>query len=723
MDNRSITETTLPEASQPTDHPPRWLYGRLTDLTIGCGLWSLPLLLVSYTVEPHFAGSFALAFYALALVCNYPHYAATWHRACATPAARTRYGTVLMWSSLATAAGLLLVHAHPPLLVWAFTLYVFWSPWHYTGQNYGIALMFARRNGLGALDRHMQRWLWGAFALPYAMLLTAFNSGASADPLLYSVELPPPVAKTLIGVFGAAFFLITFIIGRKLRQRHDWQASGPTLALLATQALWFIPAAGIVLAGEAVFQVRYTSGMLAVLHSAQYLWVTSHYARREQGAQWRPWSYVVFLFAVGVLLFIPGPWVASLVFGLDFTTSFLAFTALVNIHHFILDGAVWKLREPHVAAVLVRDQMADTPKAVAARTPWLRRLGLSAAVVGLAVLAGVDLIKFMLGGRTTDVAALTQAIQLNPNDALVAARLARLALAEGDRLRAREALEKVVAVNPYDAEHQAMLGQILIEQGEYDAAYRHYQNFHHHLPNNVAALVNLGTLAARQGAETDAMAAWERAVQLDPDGQPIAWANLGDAYMRANRHQDAAKAYEKGLQALPSGPEAQRQSLEWTLKLGDSYAAIGKVDAAERCYATVFEAASTLPALDLASVTATRQADLHAQHARLDRAAEHHHLAIRLAQESQSLTTQGAAWYEYALFMARHGASPELVFAACLQAETCFRNQGMSQAAVSTIQSHRQAAEDAVGTQAARIRAQLAETLDRARAWKPAPSR
>ncbi|MGQ9897744.1 MAG: tetratricopeptide repeat protein [Acidobacteriota bacterium] len=280
---------------------------------------------------------------------------------------------------------------------------------------------------------------------------------------------------------------------------------------------------------------------------------------------------------------------ASLGFGLDFTTSFLAFTALVNIHHFILDGAVWKLQEPRIAAVLVYDQVQEQGASDTRRSSFSHRwdtFALIGAVVGLGVLAGLDVVKFVLGGRLTDAAALTQALKLNPYDGLIAARLARLAPAEGDRLRARDALERAVAINPYEAESQALLGQTLIEQGEYEAAYLHYQAFHEHLPNEVRALVNLGTLAVRYGQEEAGIAAWERAVQLDPEGQPMAWSNLGDAYMRANRVQEAIRAYER---ALHTSAVEERQYLEWTLKLGDSHLANGNLDAAERCYLTVVE--------------------------------------------------------------------------------------------------------------------------------------
>ncbi len=626
---------------------------------------------------------------------------------------------MLAWSGLLTLAGLLLTHAHPPLLPWVFTLYVFWSPWHYTGQNYGIALMFARRCGLTALDRETTRWLWVAFALPYVMLLLAFNSGPSADSLLLSAELPPAVVKVVVAGLGVVFLTITFIIGRKLILAHSWQAAGPTMMLLVTQTLWFIPAAINLLLGNAVFQVRYSSGMLALLHSAQYLWITSYYARREQGLQWRPWRYAIVLFVVGIALFIPGPWVASMWLGLDFTTSFLAFTALVNIHHFILDGAVWKLREPQIAAVLVQGQEQRQLVETAGSKPlgsWWRRFALAGAVVGLGLLAGLDVFKFILGRHVTDAASLRRALELNPHDALVAARLARLALAEGDRLRAREALEHTIAINPYDADSQAMLGQMLIEQGEYEAAYRHYQAFHEHLPYDIRALVNLGTLAVRHGHEETGIAAWERAVQLAPQGQPLTWANLGDAYMRANRVQEAIRAYEQALRA-PVADERQR--LEWMLKLGDSQTLAGRPADAEQLYTQVLEAAQAKGFFSLASTAATCRANTYAVRNQPDMAAAEYHKALQLAADSQEDPAQGAAWFEYALFMTHQGAPKEFVLAAYLQAEAHFRAANASQIARSTVQARLQEAEAAVGSKAASVRSRLTEFLSQARAWQP----
>jgi hypothetical protein len=74
------------------------------------------------------------------------------------------------------------------------------------------------------------------------------------------------------------------------------------------------------------------------------LWITSYYARREANSEgqqnWRLLVYFAVLVTGGIALFIPGPWIASHLFHFDFTRSFLIFTALVNIHHFLLDNAI-----------------------------------------------------------------------------------------------------------------------------------------------------------------------------------------------------------------------------------------------------------------------------------------------------------------------------------------------------------------------------------------------
>ena len=142
------------------------------------------------------------------------------------------------------------------------------------------------------------------------------------------------------------------------------------LTLAFTQFLWFVlPTLLELNSASQVPQTRYSSGILAVLHSAQYIWITSYYQRREARAagqkNWHIGAYFATLVAGGIALFIPGPWLVSYLFHYDFTTSFLIFVSLVNIHHFILDAKLWKLRDKRVAALLV--DPSGKPSATARR--------------------------------------------------------------------------------------------------------------------------------------------------------------------------------------------------------------------------------------------------------------------------------------------------------------------------------------------------------------------
>ena len=174
----------------------------------------------------------------------------------------------------------------------------------------------------------------------------------------------------LAGVFAACG---VFAFQRLIRERGARAIAAP-LTLYSTQFLWFVlPTLLELNAAYKIPQTRYSSGILAVLHSAQYLWITSYFQKREFAAagksNWRLAKYFVTLIAGGIALFIPGPWLVSYVFRFDFTTSFLIFTSLVNIHHFLLDGAIWKLRDSKVSSLLT-GQNAQPQQTTAVAKCW-----------------------------------------------------------------------------------------------------------------------------------------------------------------------------------------------------------------------------------------------------------------------------------------------------------------------------------------------------------------
>jgi len=124
-----------------------WIYNPTFDLIVGCGAWSAPLLLLGYFAGNSNAATWSVVFYALALVFNYPHYMATIYRAYHTQEDFNKYRVFTVHITGLVLLTLLLSHFFRQALPWIFTLYLCWSPWHYSGQNYGLFMMFSRRAG------------------------------------------------------------------------------------------------------------------------------------------------------------------------------------------------------------------------------------------------------------------------------------------------------------------------------------------------------------------------------------------------------------------------------------------------------------------------------------------------------------------------------------------------------------------------------------------------
>src|SRR4029077_14778809 len=353
----TLTNAKPQSALASFSEPSPWIYRPWIDLLIGCGAWSAPLLLLAFYASSTYSRAWAVAFYFLALLFNYPHFMATVYRAYHTRPEFQRYRIFTVHVAALLALAGVIAHVWFPLLPWIFTLYICWSPWHYTGQNFGRLMMFARRSGLAPSSAERAA-IHLSFIASFLLLMLSFHTGASGDPLILSLGLPAKFTLPARGVLALFFVAATGWALISLARRSSLRAILAPLTLAATQFLWFLlPALVELFSGHEVPQTRYSSGILAVLHSTQYLWITSYYQGREARAagdtRWSFSRYLVTLIAGGIALFIPGPWIVSRIFHADFAASFLTFTALVNIHHFILDGAIWKLRDSRIAALLL----------------------------------------------------------------------------------------------------------------------------------------------------------------------------------------------------------------------------------------------------------------------------------------------------------------------------------------------------------------------------------
>jgi tetratricopeptide (TPR) repeat protein len=448
----------------PAAHAAAWLHGPRVDLWIGAGLGyllSVPLLL--WLGSRYSVRDFPIeATLALGLLFSTPHYGATLLRVYERAEDRRRYRLFAVHASVAIAA-LFIAGLYVPLLgSLLITLYFAWSPWHFAGQNYGLSLMFLRRRGIAVPDA-AKRSLYVAYLLSFAIALIAAQTyqgatfapefvadGRGYDVLVVGlpVWLSAPLAALLLGAFVACLVAAGSGLVRAGARAGDLVA--PAL-LAASQAVWFVVPAHFASRGMLLEGLAFTAVWVSVAHSAQYLWVTSYYAKRGGAASRLVPYYGKALLAGCLIAVVPSLLLGPRLFGPLSWTGGLAILlfSVINLHHFVLDGAVWKLRDGRVARLLLR---SDAPGFDAAAAPtgarWRAGLIFGAGALCLALLL-VELWDAH-AVRSRDVARLEAAARrlawMGRERIGVLLQLGDLHVARGEPLEAESAYRRAIAL-------------------------------------------------------------------------------------------------------------------------------------------------------------------------------------------------------------------------------------------------------------------------------------
>src|SRR5580692_3174851 len=703
-----------------------WIYSPALDLIVGCGAWSVPLLLISYLSLASSARMWSVVLYALALFFNYPHYMATIYRAYHRAEDFEKYRIFTVHITGLVLLTLVLSHFWLGMLPWIFTIYLTWSPWHYSGQNYGLFMMFARRAGADP-DKPTRRALYGAFVVSYLILFLGFHTGPSTDPLFISLGIPQIISRWEQAALCIAFMGLSMFGLSRLALSTGWRKLIPALTLFSSQFLWFLlPSAISLIRGLSIPQSRYSSGVLAVMHSAQYLWITSYYARREANSQtgddrnriWRPFVYFAVLILGGIALFVPGPWLASRAFHHDFTASFLIFTALVNIHHFILDGAIWKLRDGRIASLLlnsrgrISDAAGEAGGQLAAVGRWLagsssgaRSLRVGAAFL-LLVWGTLDQARYYLALNTDDLHDLQRAEALNSFDSSLQMRLAHRAMEEGQVQQAEAAWRRAMQANPADPAPRQGLLQLLIDQDRFDEAFSLTEASLKYTPKDANLLVDRGLLALRQGHADQALANWDQAVAVDPR-QKLAHLYMADELDREGKAQAAAVHYNSFLEQVARQPAQDRPApdkvIAIVLRMADCQVRSSQTQLAVKSYHLAEKLAAQTGQAKLESVADANEAQLQSKAGKIDEALRLYQQALRLDDSTADMSASAQDWYAYGRFLDDAGFPPRLAFACVVKSESLM--QALPNPAVpASLATARQKIEKRLGATAASVR-------------------
>ncbi len=330
---------------------PGYIVGPVTDVAFLGGL--SVVVWAWFRFAPEASASFDAAGLAATLVwvVNYPHFAATSYRLYSSKRSMMQFPvTAFAIPAVLVAAAAAAFAAPDEFAPWLVKLFILWSPYHYAGQTLGLTLMYSRRCGWPITG--------GARRLLNALVLTTFVAATARFEQFTSEQQFFGVRYVTLGIpewvydasVIALWLLSTAFLG--------WLAIGaartrriPPVAMLmplAAQFLWLV----IPTPGAFMF-------LVPAFHSLQYLYVGWIAQLASDGgirsapcaARSSAWWFAVSC-AGGIALFWLFPRIGT-IGGASLAVSTAIVLSVVQIHHFFVDGVIWKLSSPTTSSPLV----------------------------------------------------------------------------------------------------------------------------------------------------------------------------------------------------------------------------------------------------------------------------------------------------------------------------------------------------------------------------------
>lgn len=284
--------------------------------------------------------------FALTLLFVGPHYAATYRRAYASAEILRAHPVVTLVVPIVLGGAAVAAVKWPRGVgVAFFAVYVIWSGYHYSGQSLGLAMLYPLRQGarLSASEKRLiafplyASWivsLLGLFRLDVAVRNPAYQ--LTRESLF---RAPLPAWALVVAAAGVVASLSSVAVLARRRRRRGTPLPPAVWSVVLAQVAWFL---------IGLWNPFFNIVLVPIFHGAQYLSITSwHQTRGKNGLLFAAYALTVValgfainpgFMVVGRMLAGPGPVVAA------------AVLTFVNLHHFLMDGRIWRLRERRVAA-------------------------------------------------------------------------------------------------------------------------------------------------------------------------------------------------------------------------------------------------------------------------------------------------------------------------------------------------------------------------------------
>jgi hypothetical protein len=295
----------------------------------------------------------------LTWICNNPHFAATTYKLYKSKENRQQFPFTTYVIPFVVLAAVFASIAFPrtiaPFLVKFFFI---WSPFHFCGQSFGISMLYAKRGGfkIGNFERQaLKIFIYSSFIGVLFRVDSYIQTEKHYNIEYLALNVPEWFYDISLIVMIISGFCLLYSI---LKHKKEKGKAVPKIVFLPalTHLVWFIGGA----------ESDGFNTLVPFFHSAQYLFIA-----------WAMQTKDVVEKAKAKLIFADKPFVAKKTI-LWFLTNCIIGAAMfevlplifpaasidpmitmgivivgVQIHHFFVDGVIWKLKSQHTTSPLL----------------------------------------------------------------------------------------------------------------------------------------------------------------------------------------------------------------------------------------------------------------------------------------------------------------------------------------------------------------------------------
>lgn len=289
-------------------------------------------------------------------VGNWPHFAATSMRLYGSRKTMSQYPLTATLAPIVVLAGMFASLFYPETIAPYFIkIFLIWSPYHFSGQTVGVTLIYARRAGLtfNKIERKaLSFFVFGTYL--YATMKAEVYIGTHT---YFDIRYPtlgiPAWAPEIIAPFMWGGLIV--LIWAFLRKSYAKNKMIPLIVLVPclAQYFWFVQGSGL----KGFYE------FVPFFHSVQYLLVAaamrvveqSELKRQRMKVSMSMALWIAGIISLGIVFFWVFPRVLESFLGVPLYLALGVSGAAVQIHHFFVDGVIWKLKRETVSHPLMQN--------------------------------------------------------------------------------------------------------------------------------------------------------------------------------------------------------------------------------------------------------------------------------------------------------------------------------------------------------------------------------